>query len=149
MFKKLLRTDDHAGMLFVRLSLGIVMLPHGAQKVFGLFGGLGFEKTIEAFTLKGGLPLFIPLLLMAIELLGSLGLIAGFMTRVSAFGIGGAMAVCALANHVDNGFFMNWFGKQKGEGFEFHILVVGMALALLIKGGGWLSLDRALAGKKK
>lgn len=84
------------------------------------------------------MPLAIVLLLMAVEFLGSVFLILGVLTRLWALGIGAAMAVCALMNHVQHGIFMNWFGQQKGEGFEFHILVVGMAIALIVIGGGAL-----------
>ncbi len=146
--KALFRTTDSVALLFIRLALGIVIFPHGAQKVFGWFDGYGFAGTVEAFS-QGGFPVPGVWLLMAIELLGALGLIFGFMTRLSAFGIGGSQAICALMNHVQYGFFMNWFGQQQGEGFEFHILTVGIALALVIKGGGLLSLDRALSGNSR
>lgn len=149
MFNWFFRTDNSAGSLFLRLSLGIVMFPHGAQKVLGWFGGGGYEKTVEMFTVKLGMPLWMPLLLMAIEFLGSLGLIAGFFTRLAALGIGGAMAVCAYLNHLKNGFFMNWMGQQQGEGFEFHILVVGIALALMVRGAGLWSVDGALSKGKR
>lgn len=146
--RTIMKTTDSVALLFIRVALGAVMFPHGAQKVLGWFGGAGFSGTIEMFRTNAGFPAALVILLMAIELLGSMGLIAGFFTRVSALGIGGAMAICALMNHVQNGFFMNWMGDKQGEGFEFHILVVGISLALLIKGGGMFSLDRMLAGRK-
>lgn len=148
MFKAILRTDDSLAPLFIRLALGIVMFAHGAQKVLGWFGGLGFEKTIQVFTTQMNAPLSMVLLLMFIEFFGALGLIFGLLTRPSALSIGTAMAVCAYMNHLQNGFFMNWFGYQKGEGFEFHILVIGIALTLMIRGGGLISIDRALSGEK-
>ncbi|MFA5847557.1 MAG: DoxX family protein, partial [Thermodesulfovibrionales bacterium] len=128
MFKSILKTDNSISPLFIRLALGAVMFAHGSQKVLGWFGGAGFEKTIQIFS---GLhfPFWMTLLLMFIEFFGSLGLIFGFLTRPSALGIGAAMAACAYMNHLKNGFFMNWFGQQKGEGFEFHVLVVGICLA--------------------
>lgn len=138
-------TDDSISQLFTRLALGIVIFPHGAQKAFGWYGGLGLLKTIETFFDKMHFPPLLTLLLIFIEVFGSIGLILGFFTRLSALGIGASMAICAYMNHLQNGFFMNWFGQQKGEGFEFHILVVGMALSLLIKGGGLFSLDRRLS----
>ncbi len=149
MWERLLYTEDNLGSLFLRLGLGVVFLPHGAQKVLGWFGGLGFSKTIEVFTTKMHFPLVLVLLLMAIEFLGSISLIFGFLTRVWAFGIGAAMAICALMNHVQHGFFMNWFGQQKGEGFEFHILVVSMALGLIVLGGGRASIDRIFTFGRK
>jgi len=147
MFKALLKTDSNKGSLFLRLALGIVMFPHGAQKVLGLFGGPGYEKTIEIFATKMHFPVYAVILLMITEFIGSLCLIGGFFTRVFALAIGFAMAVCAYLNHLQNGFFMNWFGNQKGEGFEFHILVVGIALALAVKGGGALSIDKMISKK--
>ena len=148
MVKALLKTDNSAVLLFSRLALGIVMFPHGAQKVLGWFGGSGYEKTIELFTTKMNFPLGLVIVFLIAEFDGSLCLIAGFFTRVFAFAIGFSLAFCAYMNHLKNGFFMNWFGKQSGEGFEFHILAVGIALALVIGGGGAFSLDRAFARKR-
>jgi len=147
MFKALLRTDNNKGSIFLRLALGIVMFPHGAQKVLGWFEGPGYAKTIELFTAKMHLPALAVIALMITEFIGTLCLIGGFLTRVFALAIGFAMAVCAYGNHLQNGFFMNWFGTQKGEGFEFHILVVGIALALAVKGGGAFSVDRMISRK--
>jgi putative oxidoreductase len=144
MFKMILKTDDSFTPIFLRLSLGVVIFAHGAQKVLGLFGGAGFEKTIEIFRAQMGFPIWMTVLLMVIEFFGSLGLLFGFLTRLCALGIGTSIAVCAYMNHIKNGFFMNWFGTQKGEGFEYHILVLGIALTLIIKGSGLLSFDRAL-----
>ncbi len=145
MFKALMRTDNNKASIFLRLALGIVMFPHGAQKVLGWFGGPGAEKTIEIFTTKAGFPVYAVILLMITEFIGSLCLISGFFTRVFALAIGFAMAFCAYGNHLQNGFFMNWMGNQKGEGFEFHILVVGIALALAVRGGGAFSIDKMIA----
>ena len=147
MLKALLKTDNNKASIFLRLALGIVMFPHGAQKVLGWFGGPGYEKTIEIFTTKVHLPVFAVILLMITEFAGSLCLISGLFTRVFALAIGFAMAVCAYGNHIQNGFFMNWMGAQKGEGFEFHILVVGIALALAVKGGGAFSIDKMISKK--
>jgi len=87
--KAIMKTTDSVALLFIRLALGVVMFPHGAQKVLGWFGGPGFSKTIEIFRTNAGFPAALVILLMAIELLGSLGLIVGFFTRVCALGIGG------------------------------------------------------------
>jgi len=148
MFKEFLRTDNSPTQLFVRLALGVVMFPHGAQKVLGWFGGPGVAKTIETFGTMG-FPMWSVVALMVVESLGSLLLIAGFLTRLWALGIGTSITICMFMNHVQHGFFMNWFGQQKGEGYEFHILVIGICLALLIKGGGMLSVDRALSPSGK
>ncbi len=141
----LLKTNPSMGPLYLRLALGIVMFAHGAQKVLGWFGGPGPEATITTFTQKLGFPLWMVILLFIIEFLGSLGLIVGFLTRVAALGIGIDLSVCAYLYHIQNGFFMNWFGQQTGEGYEYHILAVGICLALIVLGGGRLSLDRKLA----
>ncbi len=147
MLTSLFRTDGSKGTLFLRLALGSVMFPHGAQKVLGLFGGPGYEKTLEIFTTKLHFPASAVILLMITEFVGSLCVAAGLFTRIFSLAIGISMAVCAYLNHLQNGFFMNWFGTQKGEGFEFHILVVGIALALVVNGGGAFSLDRRLVKK--
>jgi len=144
MFKALLNTDNSPAQLFIRVALGVVIFPHGAQKVFGWFGGPGISQTLQAFA-GMGFPPWSVVVLMAVESLGALLLVAGFLTRLWAFGIGTAMTICMFMHHVQHGFFMNWFGKQQGEGFEFHLLVLGICLALLIKGGGMLSVDRAVA----
>ena len=141
MISRLLRTDEAISSLVLRLMLGIVFFPHGAQKVFGWFGGPGFSTTLVYFTDKAGIPLILAFLAILAESLGSLALVTGFLTRPAAFGLAVNMVVCALMNHVKNGFFMNWFGNQKGEGFEYHLLVIAIGIALMIKGGGKWSLD--------
>jgi putative oxidoreductase len=141
MIQRLLRTDEAVSSLILRLILGLVFFPHGAQKVFGWFGGPGFGATLAAFTDKAGVPLALALLAIMAESLGVLALISGFLTRPAALGLAVNMAVCALLNHVKNGFFMNWFGNQKGEGFEYHLLVIAIGVALMIQGGGKWSLD--------
>lgn len=141
MFKKLLQTNDDIAMLVLRLFLGLVFFPHGMQKVFGWFGGSGFSVTMDMFTSKAGIPAVLAFFAIMAESLGAVALIAGFFTRIAALGIGVNMIVCALGNHVKNGFFMNWMGTQKGEGFEYHILVAAISAALIIGGGGKWSLD--------
>jgi putative oxidoreductase len=144
--KLLLHTDDSAAQFCVRLALGVVMLPHGAQKLLGWFGGPGWSKTIELFA-GAGFPPWSASLLILLESIGALLLLAGFLTRIMAAGFLTSMSICMFMNHVPNGFFMNWYGTQQGEGFEYHLLVIGIAAALLIKGGGKFSVDRVLAGK--
>jgi len=147
MLLTLLRTDKDISALVLRVLLGIVFFPHGAQKVLGWFGGHGFTGTMNSFTGSLGIPAVFAFLAIMAEFLGSLGLIVGLLTRVAAFGIACVMAVAVYMLHFQNGFFMNWFGSQKGEGFEYHILVVAITLALMIKGGGLWSLDRLLSEK--
>jgi putative oxidoreductase len=148
MFREFLKTDNSPAQLFIRLALGVVMFPHGAQKVLGWFGGPGITKTLQAFA-GMGFPAWSVVVLMGVEFLGSALLIFGFLTRLWAIGIGVSITICMFMNHVQNGFFMNWLGQQKGEGFEYHILVIGICLALLIRGGGALSVDRNLSSGSK
>jgi putative oxidoreductase len=146
MLRKLMETQPRVSLLLLRLLLGAVMFPHGAQKVVGWWGGPGLNATLEAFT-GLGIPLVFAWLAIAAEFLGSLGLIVGLLTRVAAFGIGTVMVVAAKM-HLANGLFMNWTGSQKGEGFEYHLLALGAALVLMIDGGGKASLDRALSADR-
>jgi len=147
MIQKIIQTDKDISALVLRLLLGIVFFPHGAQKVLGWFGGHGFSGTMDLFTHNLGIPAAFAFLAIMAESLGSLGLILGFLTRIAAFGISCVMVVAVFMLHLQNGFFMNWFGNQKGEGFEYHILVVAICIALMIKGGGLWSVDGALSAK--
>ena len=150
MFRKLLKTENDAAALVLRLGLGIVMFPHGAQKVFGWFGGYGLAGTWGFMTGQMHIPAVFAALAIIAEFAGSLGLIVGLLGRVAAFGLGVEMALAAfLGGHVANGFFMNWSGHQAGEGFEYHILVVVIALAVMIKGSGALSLDRLVSSRSR
>jgi putative oxidoreductase len=143
MLRKFLSTDNDPAALVMRLALGLVFFAHGGQKVLGWWGGYGASATIQGFA-KMGLPPVVTVLIMAAELGGAILLILGFLTRLAALGIGCVMAGALFMVHAKVGFFMNWAGTQKGEGFEYHILALGLAIALLIKGGGALSVDRAL-----
>ncbi len=145
--KKMLSADDNYSPIVLRVMLGIVMFPHGAQKVLGWFGGYGLEGTLGFLTQQVGLPMIIALLVITGEFLGPLGLIAGFLTRFSAAGIGIIMIGAVFTAHLGNGFFMNWSGKQAGEGFEYHLLAIGIAIALMITGGGKYSLDQWVSEK--
>ena len=139
--KYLFQTNDNFSYWVPRVILGCVFLPHGAQKLFGWFGGFGFTNTMTYFTQTAGLPWIIAFLIIMGESLGSLGLIVGFFTRLSALGLICIMVGAITTVHIPNGFFMNWFGKQAGEGFEYHLLVIGMSIPLLISGGGKYSVD--------
>lgn len=145
MWKKLFQTNDDIVALILRLMLGIVFFPHGMQKLFGWFGGYGFEGTMGFFTAKLGIPAVFAFLAIMAEGLGSLGLIAGLGTRVAALGITVNMVVAVLMLHLQHGFFMNWFGNQQGEGYEFHLLAIAIGMVLMIRGGGKWSADRVLA----
>ena len=144
----LLQTDNSFSTLLIRVALGVVFFPHGAQKVLGWFGGYGLTGTMGFFTGTLGIPAFFAALAIAAEFLGSIALVAGALTRVAALGIAAVMAV-AMTMHWQYGFFINWTGQQKGEGIEFHLLALAMALYLVIRGGGALSVDRAIADRSK
>lgn len=148
--KKFFATDSQSWSLLVsRLALGIVILPHGMQKALGMYGGYGFEATLGFFS-SMGMPVVLGTLVILAEFIGAIGVILGLGTRFMAFSIfltlGGAMF---LGGHVGHGFFMNWFGAQAGEGMEYFILVLGLALALIISGGGKYSADSAISSKLK
>jgi putative oxidoreductase len=140
----LLQTDGSVVPLILRLILAVVMFPHGAQKTLGWFGGHGFKGTMRFFT-SSGTPAILALLAIAAEFLGPLGLAVGLLTRVAALGIACVMLVAIFTVHWPHGFFMNWYGNQKGEGFEYHLLVLGIAITLIIVGAGAWSLDGVLA----
>jgi len=141
----LTKTDSSVGPLIARLVLGFVMLPHGLQKTFGLFGGHGFSGTMQFFTGMMHIPAAFAFLAIAAEFAGALGLIAGLFSRVAALGIAIVMAVAIVTVHAANGFFMNWMGQQKGEGFEYHLLALGLAGVVIIQGAGKASLDGLIA----
>ncbi|OPC39330.1 DoxX family protein [Elizabethkingia miricola] len=144
MKEKLLKTSNSLTGLVLRLSLGVVFIPHGLQKTFGLFGGMGFSDTLHLFTEKMGLPWIVALLVILIEFLGSLCFLIGFATRFWAVAFTGLMLGIMMTSHLENGFFMNWFGNQKGEGCQFDLLAIGISVALFIEGSGRFSIDQLL-----
>lgn len=144
MWDRLIATTGGRVATLLRLALGLVMLPHGAQKLLGWFGGPGVAGTIGHFRHDFSIPAVVTLLVIAAEFFGALALITGFMTRFSAASIAMVMLGAVYFDHWHVGFFMNWFGQQAGEGFEYHILAIAQALALVVLGGGWLSIDALL-----
>jgi len=145
----LFKTDEAWSSLVLRLTLGLVMFPHGAQKLLGWYGGFGFDGTMGFFTNTMGLPWLIGFLVIIGEFFGSLGLLAGFLTRFIAASFIIIMLGAIMTSHLPHGFFMNWSGQQQGEGFEYHLLVIGISAALLIVGGGKWSVDRMVAERLK
>jgi len=143
--KLLLHTDNSLAPFLARLTLGLVMFPHGAQKALGWFGGYGFTGTMGFFTQSMHIPAPLAFLAIAAEFAGSIGLIVGCLGRVAAFGIATNMVVAILTVHAANGLFMNWTGQQKGEGFEYHLLAIGLALIVIICGAGRWSVDRLVS----
>ena len=149
MFHKLLSTSNDLTLTLVRLVLGVVFFAHGAQKMLGWFGGYGFHGTMGFFTQQMGIPAPLAFLAICAEFFGGLGLILGLLARIAALGIITNMLVAIVTVHTANGFFMNWSGQQKGEGFEYHLLAITLALIVVIKGSGALSVDRMLAGSDR
>jgi putative oxidoreductase len=143
MLRNLLKTNNDVALTVLRLILGLVFLAHGSQKVLGLFGGLGYSGTMQAMT-SMGMPKALVLFIMAAEFVGGLLLLLGIFTRLGALAIIALMSGAILMVHRQFGFFMNWFGNQKGEGFEYHLLAIAIAIALLIRGGGAFSVDHTL-----
>jgi putative oxidoreductase len=147
--KRLLETNPYnTSALIARLALGIVVFPHGAQKLFGWYGGYGFQGTMGFLTSQAGLPAALAVLVILIERIGALLVLAGFLTRLAAFAIFAQFIGVMTKMHLANGFFMNWSGSQKGEGIEFFILLLGLALILIITGGGRASVDAAITRNK-
>jgi putative oxidoreductase len=144
--KKLVGTSNDVALTMLRLVLGVVFFAHGAQKTLGWFGGYGFHGTMGFFT-HMGMPAPVALLVICTEFFGGLGLIVGLLTRIAALGIGVEMIGAIFMVHLPNGFFMNWAGNQKGEGFEYHLLAIAIAATLLLRGAGAFSVDRALSDK--
>src|SRR5258708_10848664 len=134
MFRRLYATDDDTATAILRLVLGIVFFAHGAQKMLGWFGGFGFTPTMNAFTSMMHIPAPLAFLAIAAEFFGGIGLILGFLTRIAAFGITVNMLVAIATLHLPFGFFMNWSGTQKGEGFEYHLLTLAVTPFLIIRG---------------
>jgi len=144
--KKLLVTNaENTTALLARLALGVVVFPHGAQKLLGWFGGYGFDGTMGFLTGTAGLPSVIALLVILIEFFGAIFLIAGFDTRLAAIGILGNFIGVVVTSNLNNGFFMNWYAQpNKGEGLEYFILLFGLAIISVVAGGGRASIDAAI-----
>ncbi len=145
--KTFFHTEDSTTHLILRVVLGLVFFFHGAQKLLGWFGGHGFDGTMGFFTETMGVPALIAFLVIIGESLGSLGLITGFLTRLSAAGVACILLGAIAMVHWNNGFSMNWAGQQAGEGFEYHLLALGLAIPLILYGGGKFSLDQMVEKK--
>jgi putative oxidoreductase len=140
----LFSTDPDWTITAIRVTLGVVFFAHGAQKMLGWFGGHGLKETLR--TMHEFLHLPVPLAFLAVtsEFLGGVGLIVGLLSRVAAIGICITMLAAVVMVHGRNGLFMNWLGDRKGHGFEYHLLAIAMAIAIVVQGSGAASLDRLL-----
>jgi putative oxidoreductase len=147
MFHKLVATSNDRTLTLLRLALGAIFFAHGAQKALGWFGGYGFTGTMGFFTQMMHIPAPLAFLAICAEFLGGIGLILGALGRLAAFGIACNMVVAVLMVHAQFGLFMNWSGQQKGEGFEYHLLAIAIALVVMARGSGAFSVDRALTAE--
>ncbi len=134
-------------LLLVRIFLGIVVVAHGAQKLLGWFNGYGFNGTMHFFTHTIGLPYILGVLIIVAESLGMIALMAGLFTRLIAGVLIIIMLGAIFTTHFQFGFFMDWSGNQVGEGFEFHLLAIGLSAVILVNGGGAYSLNHILIRK--
>jgi putative oxidoreductase len=144
MIRRFFRTEQSYALLALRLTLAVVIFPQGAQKLLGWYGGPGFDGTMQMFAALG-VPAGMALLVIASDFFGALGLAVGLCGRLAAFGTASVMLGAMALVHAENGFFMNWTGDQAGEGVQFHILALGVALVVMARGSGAWSLDRLLA----
>jgi putative oxidoreductase len=141
----LIDTDSDWVFMIVRVVLGVVLFAHGAQKLLGWFGGPGLSATLRTFRDQLRIPVPLACLAIAAEFFGGLGLIVGFLTRIAALGVAITMAVAMVTVHLKYGLFMNWFGEKQGHGFEYHLVVITLAVVVMVRGAGAFSLDSALS----
>ena len=145
LFRTLVKTNLNIGFSIARLTLGLVIFPHGAQKLVGLFGGYGYSATIEMFTTQMGLPSLVAFSVIMIEFFGSISLILGFFSRFWAVSLAAMFTGIIITTQIEHGFFMNWYGNQAGEGYEYSLLVIGLALSVLLNGSGKWSIDSLIS----
>lgn len=148
MKEKIFKTTDSIAPLGLRIMLALVIFPHGAQKLFGWFGGFGFTGTMSFFTDTMGLPWIIGFSVIILESFGSIALLIGMATRLIALCFLMLAVGITVTSHIQYGFFMNWFGTQQGEGYEYFLLWIGMAISLIITGGGKYSIDKSFIGNR-
>ena len=146
--KTLLTTNPKIGFSIARLTLGLVIFPHGAQKLLGLFGGYGYSATMESFTTQMGLPGIVAFSIIMIEFFGSMSLILGLLSRFWALSLTGMFIGIIYTTQLEHGFFMNWFGNQAGEGYEYSLLIIGLALSIILNGSGKWSIDGLISKKQ-
>lgn len=146
--KLFLKTNPIIGFSIARWTLGLVMFPHGAQKLLGLFGGYGYSATMESLTTQMGLPGIVAFSVIMIEFFGAISLILGFFSRFWALAFAGMFTGIIITTQLEHGFFMNWYGNQAGEGYEFSLLIIGLALSVLVNGSGKWSIDSLITKQK-
>ena len=145
--RPIVATTNDITLAVCRLVLGIIFFIHGSQLALGWFGGYGFSGTMHYMTAQLGIPAIFAAISILAQFLGGLGLIVGLLGRIAAFGIACVMIVAVIKVHLAVGFFMNWYGAQKGEGYEYHLLVLAICLLIMVKGSGAFSIDQILSKK--
>jgi putative oxidoreductase len=148
MLRKLLSTPNDPTLTLARIILAVIFFAHGSQKMFGFFGGRGVSGTIEIFQQTMGIPAPLTVMAMTAEVFGAIGLFLGLLSRVAAAGVLVVMVIAPFANHLYPNFFMNWQGRQMGEGYEYHLLAIALIISILVRGAGALSLDRAISSQR-
>jgi steroid delta-isomerase-like uncharacterized protein len=148
MKEKIFNTGNDLTGLILRLTLGLIIFPHGAQKVFGWFGGPGFTNEMNYFTQTMHIPWLLGLLVIVIEFFGSISLLFGFASRLWSAAIILLFIGIIFSGHLEHGFFMNWFGNQQGEGYEYHLLIIGLSLAIIANGSGKYSVDNYINAER-
>ena len=146
--KTILTTNPNIGFSIARLTLGLVIFPHGAQKLLGLFGGYGYSSTMDFLTTQMGLSGITAFSIIIIEFIGSISLIIGFISRFWALSLAVMFMGIIYTTQLEYGFFMNWFGNQAGEGYEYSLLIIGLALTIIINGSGRWSIDNLISKKQ-
>ena len=144
MLKILVKTENDYTLTVMRLVLGFLFFVHGSQLMLGWFGGYGLSGSMQFFTQKLGIPAPFAFLGIATQFFGGILLLLGLASRFGALTIIGNMVVAIAKVHWQFGLFMNWYGTQKGEGYEYHLLAIALGLAIVVRGSGSLSLDRLL-----
>jgi putative oxidoreductase len=127
--------------IFIRFTIALVMWPHGAQLFLGWFGGGGLQSSLSFLTEGAGLPFFLALLVIFVLFFGTFFILIGFLTRLMSAILFVVVVGMIFSGHLEHGFFMNWTGAQTGEGFEFHLLILGMCVFLTISGAAHYSVD--------
>lgn len=148
MLHAMFTTDRSWTGLLLRLTAGLIMFPHGAQHLLGWFGGYGYDGTMGWLQSTHGLPWIVSFAIIILEFFGSILLVAGIGTRILGVGMIGLMIGIVATSHWSNGFFMDWVDTFKGEGFEYHLLFIGILSALVLTGGGKYSIDSMVASKR-
>ncbi len=131
-------------LFLLRIILGVVFFAHGAQKVFGWFGGYGLSGTVGYFKNVVHVPTLLAYLGPFVEFVGGIALLIGVFTKFAALGIFIMMLVATLKVHLPMGFFLSGKGDGKGQGYEFSLTLAVISLVLVLLGGGFYSIDHLI-----